>query len=138
MKAVVLILLSSLVLGLSACNTVANVVTSRFRVALEKDGEPLSALTLTQGESATITVLIRPLTGYDLSVAAAEVTLMGAPTGVSATPLTIPATLADGELTITALDSAPPIEDATIRVRVNKGGVGAEATFLLTIISAAP
>jgi hypothetical protein len=138
MKPVVLILLSSLVIGLSACNTVANVVTSRFRVELEKDNEPLSTLTLAQGESATIVVLIRPLTGFDLTTAAAEVTLMGTPTGVSATPLTIPATLNDGELTITVLESAPPIADATIRVRVNKGGVGAEETFSLTIVSATP
>ncbi len=88
-----------------------------------------------RGSEGTTSVSISPITaGVDLGSETAVVTLINAPTGVTANALNIPAGITSGRDLVIKVDAgAIPVVDKEIIVQVEKGGRGAEAKLKLTI-----
>ena len=133
MKRLSLILAGVLLVGmLSSCATLGNAAAKRFGIGLEPDEVDIAA-----GSSGQVEISIRPLTGVDLAPAEAEVTLRGAPDGITADELTIPAFLAD-TLTVNVASSVnvtPQGEPLELIVRAVRDGRGAETTLKVNVIA---
>jgi hypothetical protein len=119
-----------IVFALAGCQQLALEASKRFSVNLEPD-----TLTIARGSEGKTSVTISPITaGVDLGSETAIVTLVNAPTGVTANALSIPAGITSGrDLTIKVDASAAPVIDEEITIQVEKGGRGAEAKLKLTI-----
>ncbi|MGL4609819.1 MAG: hypothetical protein ACRCYY_09065 [Trueperaceae bacterium] len=116
------------VLSLSGCEQVALEATKRFNITLEPD-----TLTIVRGSTGTTTVTLTPITGFDLGSEAATVTLISPPTGVSATPLSLPAGITNRPLTLAIDAAAVPVTDQEVIIEVQKDGRGVDAILKLTI-----
>jgi hypothetical protein len=118
------------VLTLTGCQQLALEASKRFSVNLEPD-----TLTIARGSEGTTSVTISPITaGVDLGSETAVVTLVNAPTGVTANALSIPAGITSGRNLVIKVDAgATPVVDEEVTIQVEKGGRGAEAKLKLTI-----
>jgi hypothetical protein len=120
-----LVVISSLLAG---CNLLFDVARRQFTVKLEP-----AELTIARGESAEISVTITPYTGVDLSLDEATVKLIDPPEGISADTLVMPGNILKRNFVIEVSADAGLLEAEEVTIEVEKGGVGNDETFKLTV-----